>query len=129
MNYFFSTRRNRLRFAKRPSPVRTILAGAILWLQLGLVAFDSGAAAPANDRFANAQVITGSSGTVTGSNIGANNENGEPDHAGGPAARSIWYRWTAPTSGPYSFNTFGSSFDTVLAVYTGASVGALTAVA
>src|SRR4051812_20841631 len=129
MMCFFSPRRNRFRFAKTPSLVRTLFLVGILSLQVGSVAFYARAAAPANDRFVNAQVITGSSGTVTGSNTGANKENGEPDHAGKPAARSVWYRWTAPATGPYSFNTFGSSFDTVLAVYTGASVGALTAVA
>jgi hypothetical protein len=72
--------------------------GTILWLQLGPVTFHARAAAPANDRFVNAQVITGSSGTVNGSNTGANDESGEPDHGGFPGGRSIWYRWTAPTT-------------------------------
>jgi uncharacterized repeat protein (TIGR03803 family) len=85
--------------------------------------------AVANDRFSNAQVISGSSGSVTGSNTSANKEQGEPDHAGNPGGSSIWYRWTAPATGPYSFNTFGSSFDTLLAVYTGSSVGSLAVVA
>src|SRR4029434_10525447 len=37
-----------------------------------------------------------------------------------------WFRWTAPASGEYSFNTAGSVFDTLLAVYTGASVNTLS---
>ena len=39
-------------------------------------------AAPANDNFANASVISGSSGTTTGSNLNASKETGEPQHAG-----------------------------------------------
>ena len=41
---------------------------------------------------------------------------------------SVWYRWTAPTDGPVVLDTCGSDFRTVLAVYTGASVSALTEV-
>jgi len=40
----------------------------------------------------------------------------------------VWYRWTAPTNGVATFSTVGSSFDTLLAVYTGSSVDALTPV-
>src|SRR5206468_3408882 len=39
-------------------------------------------AAPANDNFAAAQVLSGSTGTVTGTNAGATTEPGEPQHAG-----------------------------------------------
>jgi uncharacterized repeat protein (TIGR03803 family) len=109
-----------------PWLVRTVLVVAIFPLQLGPVCFH---AVADNDRFVNAEVITGTSGTVVGSTVSANKENGEPDHADNPGGSSIWYRWTAPSTGPYSFNTFGSSFDTLLAVYTGNSVGALTVVA
>jgi hypothetical protein len=83
---------------------------------------------PPNDNFANAQVITGSAGTLTGSNVGASKEPGEPNHAGNPGGASVWYSWTAPSSGAWRFDTFGSSFDTLLAVYTGTSVGALSLV-
>ncbi|HYP16775.1 MAG TPA: PQQ-binding-like beta-propeller repeat protein, partial [Opitutus sp.] len=41
----------------------------------------------------------------------------------------IWYRWTAPTSGPYSLAAFATAVDTLAAVYTGASVGSLSLVA
>jgi|GEM_PF-2268051 len=82
----------------------------------------------ANDNFANAQPISGSSGSVTGNNVGATKEAGEPNHADNAGGASVWYRWTAPTSGPFIFNTLGSNFNTLLAVYTGVSVGALTPV-
>ena len=84
---------------------------------------------PANDNFDKALVISGSSGVVTGVSTGATKEPGEPEHAGNAGGSSVWYSWTAPSSDTYSFNTFGSSFDTLLAVYTGSSVGTLTPVA
>jgi len=83
---------------------------------------------PPNDDFADAQVITGSAGTLTGSNVGASKEPGEPNHAGNAGGASVWYSWTAPSSGAWRFDTFGSSFDTLLAVYTGARVSALSLV-
>jgi hypothetical protein len=89
----------------------------------------SALAAPANDNYAAAQVIAGSSGTVTGSNVGATKEVNEPDHALNSGGRSVWYRWTAPASGTWAFNTLGSAFDTTLAVYTGATLPALVLVA
>jgi hypothetical protein len=32
---------------------------------------------------------------------------------------SVWFRYTPPTSGWVQFNTFGSNYDTIIAVYTG----------
>src|SRR5687768_18232335 len=93
---------------------RIILAASVA-LQVATLGFHAGAAA-ANDRFVNAQVISGTTGSTTGSNTSANKEQGEPNHADNPGGSSIWYRWTAPATGPYSFNTDGSSFDTLLAV-------------
>ncbi|MFL5893934.1 MAG: Ig-like domain-containing protein [Thermoleophilaceae bacterium] len=84
---------------------------------------------PANDRFDRAQAVTASPATVTGSNIGATPETGEPRHAGSAAQKSIWYAWTAPSTGPVTVDTCGSSFDTRLGVYTGARVDLLTQVA
>src|SRR5439155_2913214 len=96
-----------------------------------LAAFPAGAAAaaPANDRFAFASSISGLSGSVAGSNVGATKEAGEPYHAGNAGGASVWYVWTAPGSGTVTIGTFGSSFDTLLAVYTGTSVSGLTQVA
>jgi hypothetical protein len=86
---------------------------------------------PSNDNFANAQPINGCTGTVTGNNDGATKETGEPSHdptdsgSGSPRA-SVWYKWQAPATASVTFDTIGSNFDTILAVYTGSSVGALT---
>jgi len=87
------------------------------------------AAAPANDDFANAVVLGSGGGTVTADNSEATKEAGEPDHAGDQGGKSVWYTWTPGFGGTASIDTDGSSFDTLLAVYTGASVSSLTTVA
>ena len=84
---------------------------------------------PPNDNFVNAQVVTGMVFMVSGNNVGATKEPGEPNHAGNSGGASVWYRWTAPSSGNFTLDTIGSDFQTLLAVYTGNSVSSLTAVA
>jgi len=81
---------------------------------------------PANDNFASAQIITGCSGSVNGTNLNATKETNEPNHSpdNGGGTHSVWYSWQAPTSGTATFTTAGSTFDTVLAVYTGTAVDA-----
>src|SRR5207237_2919235 len=64
-----------------------------------------------------------------GTNVAATKEAGEPSHAGNAGGHSVWYRWTASANATLTIDTVGSSFDTLLAVYTGSSVNALTAVA
>ena len=85
---------------------------------------------PANDNFASAQVISGCSGTVTGTNVGATREANEPNHSpdNGGGSRSVWYQWTATVSGQVTITTAGSNFDTVLAVYEGDTLGSLVVV-
>ena len=84
---------------------------------------------PVNDDFVAAEALSGASGTITATNANATKEAGEPNHGGHPGGKSIWYSWTAPSTGPVALDTCGSSFDTMLAVYTGTAVGALTTVA
>jgi len=84
---------------------------------------------PVNDSFSSAIVLAGSSGSANGTNINATRQSGEPNHAGNTGGSSIWYRWTPAIGGQVTFNTLGSSFDTLLAVYTGSSLGSLTVVA
>lgn len=79
------------------------------------------------DSFASSYPIGGNRGAVKGSNAGCGKETGEPAHAGS-LSRSVWWTYTAPSSGLVTVDTFGSAFDTVLAVYTGNTVGALTLV-
>ena len=83
------------------------------------------AAAPANDNFANAFVISGVSGITNGDNTAATLEEPcEPlqvntdDNGSQFVTNSVWFAWTAPATGPVEFDTIGSSFDTVLSVWT-----------
>ena len=82
--------------------------------------------APGNDNFASASALSGNSGTLSTWNYNATAQSGEPAHAGQTASHSVWFSWTAAASGTLTVNTQGSSFDTVLAVYSGGSVSALT---
>jgi hypothetical protein len=83
---------------------------------------------PSNDNFGSAQLLSGASGSVNGSTVGATKEPGEPNHAGNAGGHSIWFVWTAPGSGTATIDTAGSNFDTLLGVYTGSSVSALTTI-
>jgi surface antigen len=85
-------------------------------------------AAPGNDDFVNRTRISGSSANLTGTNVGATKEYREPNHAGNSGGTSVWWTWTAPSSGSVTIDTTGSNFNTLLAVYTGSSVSSLTAV-
>ncbi|HEX8189681.1 MAG TPA: NF038122 family metalloprotease, partial [Pyrinomonadaceae bacterium] len=90
------------------------------------VAFDP--ARPSNDSFANAVVVAGASGGAQGNSTWATREAGEPaTQAGFTGDKSVWFTWTAPATGTATFDTEGSGFDTTLGVYTGSSVGTLTA--
>ncbi len=83
---------------------------------------------PGNDSFASAQVLSGCSGSVNGTNLNASKETGEPNHLApdtGGGSRSVWYQWQPASNGSVTFTTAGSGYDTVLAVYSGNSVGSL----
>ncbi len=119
--------------ARRPAATRW--PGAFVLLAGLLVTASAVAQQPPNDNFTNAQVIVGLRGSVTGTNVAATVETGEPDITGVPAARSIWYQWTPPVSGVMTFDTLGSTdaangqLDTRLAVYVGTNLTGLTLIA
>lgn len=81
-----------------------------------------------NDNFADAAVITGNSSSLTGTNVGATKESGEPNHGGSAGGKSVWYRWQPAQSGTVTISTASSNFDTLLAVYTGNAVNSLTTI-
>lgn len=83
---------------------------------------------PENNDFVAARSINNNSGTLTGTNVFATLEAGEPNHGGVPNGASVWYVWQAPASGPATFTTAGSNYDTTLGIYTGGAVTALSAV-
>lgn len=84
---------------------------------------------PVNDPFAGALALDPVTGQATGVNLNATRETGEPDHAGVAGGGSVWWAWQGQANGTLALDTHGSSFDTLLAVYTGESVGSLTPVA
>ncbi|MEP0913303.1 DUF4347 domain-containing protein [Leptolyngbya sp. GB1-A1] len=79
---------------------------------------------PSNDNWSNAIVLDGTSGTATGSNLGATGEAGEPWQSG--ETNSVWWTWTAPSNGLLELDTDGSDFYTSLSLFTGNSVDDLT---
>jgi hypothetical protein len=91
---------------------------------------------PANDDFADAEPLTGDwfsptvwSAGAEGFTWNATKEGGEPAHAGDPGGASVWYSWDPPFSGIFSAQACGRFEKTLLGIYTGGSVGALTQVA
>ena len=102
----------------------------VVWL--GALVAQVVQAQPANNNFTNAWTLTGTFVTKNGNTsqpVNATKEPGEPNHAGFVGGRSVWFNWIAPTSGPVRISTAGSGFNTLLAVYTGTAVNALTQVA
>jgi hypothetical protein len=83
-----------------------------------------------NSFFADRQTISGATGTlaITQFEIArSQTEVGEPHRFNG----SLWYEWTAPSTGTATFDTIGSDalVDTYLGIYTGSVVGSLTEIA
>src|SRR5205823_3893780 len=64
-----------------------------------------------------------------GDNLLATREIGEPLHDGKPGTNSVWLSWRPLASGIVTFDTRGSSFDNLLAIYNGESLTNLTLVA
>ena len=71
-------------------------------------------------------MTSGIPATVTESNEEATAQPNEPAHSNLAAMASVWWEWTAPNDGVFQIDTIGSDFDTVLAIYTGDALNALT---
>jgi hypothetical protein len=88
--------------------------------------------APGNDAFANAIVVTAIAGpndvlpTTLGTTAAATAEPGEPDHCGGDATRTVWYRWTPPKDGILQIR---ASVLMCVQLYRGTAVAGLTPLA
>ena len=77
---------------------------------------------PPNDDFADAIVISTTSGSLVGTNKGSTTQVGEP-----AGENSVWYRWTAPNNGEAHLR-IGMDWLTI-DVYTGTAINALTRIA
>jgi len=56
----------------------------------------------------------------------ATQEIGEPSHGGDAVGQSLWWKWVSTRSGQAELTTFGSDFDTIIAVYEGESMSSLS---
>jgi hypothetical protein len=84
---------------------------------------------PWNDRFTNAFKIPQEGGVILATNNYASLEAREPQHARVPSvAASVWWYWSTPLSTNVLIDLGGSSFDPVLAVYTGNTLSNLVLV-
>jgi hypothetical protein len=97
----------------------------------GILALAPASAQTGSNTFASRPALTLSGGVAVGSgdNSSATAEAGEPAHLGSPAARSLWWRWTATTTGLVQIDAIGTTFNTRLVVYTGALLSSLQRVA
>ena len=84
-----------------------------------------------NDDFADAFTIGDAVGSQKGTTRNASLEVEEPDHANNRlSSPSVWYRWTAPMTGWFTFDTLTATpFDSLLGVYTGNTLVSLTEIA
>lgn len=85
-------------------------------------------AGPVNDMFSDALEVVSVPFTDDADTGLATTQTGEPV-ACVPIGKTLWYRFTASSASDLSLDTFASNFDTVLAVYTGTSLGDLDPVA
>jgi hypothetical protein len=104
------------------------LLGALAGAALVVVVGSPPALAAPTDNFPGTTLSNVLPVTDSGSNVGATKETGEPNHAGKPGGKSVWWNFTPTGSGTFQISTSGSNFDTTLAVYTGSAVNALTEV-
>ncbi len=74
------------------------------------------------DAFANRPTANGYTVTAIGNNANATRETGEPS-AYNSSTRTVWMEWVPQAGGVVTIDLCGSSFDTVLAVYTNTTPG------
>ena len=81
---------------------------------------------PANDQFARPIKFPAEGGLVLDDSTLATLEAGEPVHAGATnLLNSLWYAWTATSSGSVLVDTYGTSASMAIAVYSGTTLSTL----
>ena len=105
---------------KKKKRLLVVIAVAAVVVLSALVATGALAVVFNNDNFDARLILTGDINSVDGSNSGFTPEANEPTPGGSTnAGMSAWYEWTAPSSGQMIIDMEGSTFDTILAVYSG----------
>ncbi len=84
---------------------------------------------PPNDNFNSATPLSGVSATAFGYNNNASKEFFEVNHAGNNGGASVWWTWVPSVTGQAVIDTEGSTFNTLLGVYTGTAQWRLTTIA
>ena len=102
------------------------LSAALALICAFLAPVSAQAAPPGNDNFADAALLSGDHIEVPGTTTEATFEPDEPPH-GGSSGPSVWYSWTAPRSALIHLKC-ESSVETIVVVYLGSSLTALTEV-
>jgi hypothetical protein len=106
---------------------RFMVASDTFYSQEGLFAISiAPASRPLNDNLADAIVLTGAQAASISTLLEATTEATERNHFQAPGlytppvtTASIWWKWTAPTTGNFTVDTRGSDGDTILVVYRG----------
>lgn len=114
----------RLHFPRLSSGCLRTAIGAIL-LPVSWASTQAGTPA-VNDDFANGTVIPGPSATISTYNNFATTEPGEPRHGGRDSGNSLWWIWTAPSTGWANFSTTGSDSPVLTAIYVGQELKGLS---
>lgn len=83
---------------------------------------------PFNDDFSARARVHGANLSIRAHNTGATAES-EPAFAGAAPAATLWWEWTPSSSGLARLSTDGSTYDTIVGIFTGNSLGTLTPVA
>ncbi len=76
-----------------------------------------------SDSCSSATLVTPLPFTATQDTSAATTETGDPSPWAGAGAHSVWYRFTAPRNGRAVIDTLGSTYNTVLTVFTGTCGG------
>jgi len=90
--------------------------------------------ASGSDNFADATIIPATCSPATqslvntGSNVGYTKETNEP-LANANYQKTVWFKFTAPSTTSYRLSTVGSNFDTLLVVFSGTSFADLVSLA
>jgi hypothetical protein len=78
----------------------------------------SASSPPVNDAPSGALAISGSAGSLVTDATAATAQTTDPSIDTVKVPATVWYRWTAPATGWYDFDTSGSRVSTALGVYT-----------
>ncbi|MGA2694019.1 MAG: PQQ-binding-like beta-propeller repeat protein, partial [Opitutaceae bacterium] len=83
---------------------------------------------PNYDSISSPRILSGPSLSVLDANPNASRQAGEPLILGNAGGHSLWYSWTAPSTGHVQVSAYSYDFDPDFAVYTGSSFSTLSLV-